>query len=176
MKPSKPAIKIREVKQPELDLNSETNSEIDSKSIMHLKQRLKELREKLFENREELGSFDFGNDEEANDDENQGENEIEIINDEETAETNIQEESSQSENENEYERGNKTFTLKKTVVSKPKATQMAPVSSITITTTKTTKNTDSINTDSLDFKALRLIEKRCVLFIYLSFFVFELFK
>lgn len=159
-----------QIKDPQttgdLDLSTDTTtSEVDRESINQLSERLKRLREKLYENRQELGSFDFGReyddngDDDVDDDSNEHGQEIEIINDDEKArrEDNMDESSSES-SENENERSDKTFTLGKATTSRRKEPSLPPpISTITI---RPKDNRESFNTDSLDLKTVRLIEKR----------------
>lgn len=140
--------------------------ESSSKSVIDLKQRLKELRERLLEDRKELGSFDFGSYDDDNDDnddqENQNDaNEIEIVNnlsrthsdDDDDDEDEHDEKDKSSEGDSEEQaavkrRGDRTFVKHQTSV--------APISSITIRP----KPKNNSNLDSLDIKTLHLIAKR----------------
>lgn len=131
--------------------------EAENKDILSLRNRLRELREKLFENRDEMGSFDFGHNDASTD-----ANEIEIDNNiEDSDDEDEGDGEDEKEEENSELNGDKTIRADMTTsLGGGKSLNETRNKSLVMSDTSLARHLNNLSIESLDLKAKKLIQKR----------------
>ena len=128
--------------------------EPENKEILILDNRLNELREKLFENRKELDSFDFGLNNNNNSDSDCSNETIELENDNEKSESSNVDETIRADIKT-------TTTMSVSSLNEIANSNKSPVglSDLSLTTRRQLNN---LSIETLNIKTAKLIQKRSV--------------